>query len=153
MSSHNPKTTDQLRAIFGLGKQVNMAKEDLEELAADVTGGRVERLSLLSFDEANAIIVRLGGDAFPGAGHVNARTANHRRQKLGVKQVETNKHLRLIRDLAAKRNMSDAGLASLCMRIIKKPAPVTTAQGNKIVEALKAMNRRDTATATLRRAA
>lgn len=143
MSPTFPKTTDQLRAIFGLGKKLGMDKADLEELALDKTGGKVERLSLLSYDQANLMIVHLGGEPFPAPSHVTIRTANHHRQKLGIKQVETGKHLRLIQDLAAKRNMSTAGLASLCMRIIKKPAPVTTAQGNKIVEALKAMNKRD----------
>lgn len=138
-----PKTTDQLRAIFGLGKSLGMDKTDLEELAFDKTGGTVERLSLLSYDQANLMIVHLGGEPFPALTHVALRTANHRRQKAGIKQVETGKHLRLIADLAAKRNMSAAGLASLCMRIIKKPSPQTTAQGNKIVEALKAMNARD----------
>ncbi len=139
----NPKTTDQLRAIFGLGKGLGMDKGDLEILAYSLTDHQIERLSLLSFDQANAMIVHLGGEAFPGQGHVAARTANYRKQKAGVKSIETGRHLKLIRDLAAKRNMSEAGLASLCMRIIKKKAPVTTAQGNKIVEALKAMNARD----------
>ena len=138
-----PKTTDQLRAIFGLGKSLGMDKGDLEELAADQTDGKVERLSLLTFDQANAMITHLGGDAFPAPGHVAVRTANHRKQKAGIKTVETGKHLRLIADLAAKRNMSEIGLASLCMRIIKRSSPQTTAQGNKIIEALKAMNKRD----------
>ncbi len=137
------KTTEQLRAIFGLGRQRDLVKEDLELLAAEVTNNRTCRLSKLSFDEANQMVTRLGGDAFPSPGHVALRTLNHRRQKAGIKQVETAKHTRLIRDLAARRNMSEAGLASLCMRVIKRPAPLTTAQGNKIVEALKAMNARD----------
>lgn len=140
---HIPKSTDQLRAIFGLGKSLGMDKSDLEALAYDKTGGKVERLSLLSFDQANAMITHLGGDAFPAPGHVATRTANHRKQKAGIKTVETGRHLRLIADLAAKRNMSEAGLASLCMRIIKRPSPQTTAQGNKVIEALKSMNARD----------
>ena len=162
MHDQLPKHTVKLRDIVDLGKSLGMDKTDLEALAADKTAGRVERLSLLSFDQANAMIAHLGGDTFPGTGHVAARTANHRRQKAGIKQVESTKHLRLIADLAAKRNMSAAGLASLCMRIIKRSAPATTAQGNKIIEALKAMNKRDLAataspkhsgTATVRRAA
>jgi len=137
------KTTDQLRAIFGLGRSKDMDKEDLEQLAGEITNARTVRLSKLSFDEANAIIVHLGGEAFPAPGHVAKRTQNYRKQKAGIKTVETQKHERLIRDLADKRNMTTAGLASLCMRVIKRPWPQTTAQGNKIVEALKAMNRRD----------
>lgn len=137
------KTTEQLRAIFGLGKKLNCEKADLEELAADVTNGRIERLSLLTFDEANAMIVRLGGEAFPVSPAVPRRTANHRKQQAGIKTVETARHLNLIDELARLRNMSPEGLERLCRRMIKKPRPVTTAEGNKIVEALKAMNRRD----------
>lgn len=140
---NTPKTTDQLRAIFGLGKNVGMDKSDLEGLAEVMTNGQVERLSLLSFDQANAMITHLGGDAFPAPGHVAKRTENYRKQKAGIKTVESGKHLRMIADLAARRKMSEAGLASLCMRIIKRPAPTTTAQGNKVVEALKAMIKRD----------
>lgn len=138
-----PKTTDQLRAIFGLGKKLNCEKADLEEMAADITSGRVERLSLLSFDEANAMIIRLGGEAFPVSANVPVRTANYRKQKAGIKTIETPRHLNLIDELARLRNMSPEGLERLCLRMIKKPRPVTTSEGNKIVEALKAMNRRD----------
>ncbi|MEZ5421827.1 MAG: hypothetical protein R2682_01875 [Pyrinomonadaceae bacterium] len=138
-----PKTTEQLRAIFGLGRPLGMAKEDLEELAFDLTGGRTARLSLLTFPEANGMIVRLGGDPFPAPGHVAKRTEAWRNQKAGVKRIESNRQLRLIADLAAKRGMSEAALAGLCKRIIKRSSPATTAQGNKIVEALKAMIARE----------
>lgn len=138
-----PKTTEQLRAIFGLGKGLGFAKEDLEQMAAELTDGRVERLSLLSFEQANAMISHLGGDPFPVSGPVPVRTANYRRQKAGVKQIETAKQLNLIDELARLRNMTPEGLERLCLRMIRKPRPATTAEGNKIVEALKAMNRRD----------
>jgi hypothetical protein len=137
------KTTEQLRAIFGLGRTKGLEKEDLEEMAAEVSNGRVERLSLLSFDEANAMIVRLGGDSFTSAKPVARRTENYRRQKAGIKRVESAKHLSMIDQLARLRNMSPEGLERLCQRMIKKPRPATTAEGNKIIEALKAMNRRD----------
>ena len=140
----NPKTTEQLRAIFGLGKKLGCDKSDLEELAADVSGGRVERLSLLSWEEANAMIVRLGGEPFTSSGlPVARRTENYRNQKAGIKRIETGRHLDLIDELARLRNMSPEGLEKLCRRMIKKPRPTTTQEGNKIVEALKAMNRRD----------
>lgn len=142
MSSQPLKTTEQLRAIFGLGKKLGMEKEDLEQLAADQTGGQVERLSQLSFDQANAMISHLGGDPI-GATRLPKRTANYHRQKAGVRQIETKKHLDLIDELARLRNMSPEGLEKLCMRMIKKPRPTTTKEGNAIVEALKAMNKRD----------
>lgn len=143
MPKPKPKTTDQLRAIFGLGKKLHCTKEDLEDLASDVTSGRVGRLSTLSFDDANAMIHRLGGEPFDPVGPTPRRTVNHRRQKAGIRQIETVKHLNLIDELARLRNMSPAGLEKLCRRMIKKSRPTTTEDGNKIVEALKAMNRRD----------
>ena len=102
-----------------------------------------KRLSELTFDEANTLIVRLGGEAFPAPGHVAKRTENYRKQKANVKTLVTGRQLRMMKDLADKRNMSQIGLASLCMRIIKRSAPTTTAQCNKVIEALKSMNARD----------
>jgi hypothetical protein len=141
MAKFQPKTNKQLRAIFGLAKNVNCGKEDLEELASDVSNGRVDRLSMLSFGEANAMIHRLGGNAF--AGSTPRRTVNYHRQQAGVQQIAQASHLQLMRDLAAKRGISDEGLERLCRRMLKHPAPRTTDETNKIVEALKAMIARD----------
>lgn len=139
----NPKTTDQLRAIFGLGRAKGLDKEDLESLAADVTAGRVERLSLLSFDEANAMISRLGGEPFALKGSTPTRTVNYRKQKAGIQTIESARQLKMIRDLARARNMGEDGLTRLATRM-RLPWPTqTTTQGNKIMEALKSMNARD----------
>jgi len=144
----NPKTTDQLRAIFGLGKNLGMDADDLRALAGEQTNGQVVSLKALSFDQANAMIEHLGGEAFPGTGHVAARTVRHHRQKANVKTMVTQRQIRMIDDLAAKRNMSEAGKASLCMRIIKKPKPSTSAQASKVIEALKNMNARSASVST-----
>lgn len=136
------KTYEQLRRIFGLAKPLNCGKGDLEELAWEASAGRVDRLSLLSFDEADAIIVRLGGEPFLSA--APRRTVNYRRQKAGVPQIAQPAHLKLMRDLAAKRGIGDDGLARMCRRMLKgNSRPRTTAETNKIIEALKAMNKRD----------
>lgn len=145
MSSFTPKTTEQLRAIFGLGKNLGCEKSDLEELAADITGGRVERLSLLSFDEANAMISRLGGEPFnpSSSSPVPRRTANYRKQRDGIVTMATPKALALMDDLAAKRNMSPEGLERMCMRMFKSKRPRTATACNAVIEALKSMNARD----------
>lgn len=148
--SNQPKTTDQLRAIFGLGKEKGLDKADLEALADEISEGRVvdpatnsPRLSLLTFDDANAVITHLGGDAFPADGSVPKRTQNYRKQKAGIDTIESAKQLKLIRDLAAKRNMGEDGLTKLAGRMRLPWPPQTTKQGNKIAEALKDMNARD----------
>jgi benzoyl-CoA reductase/2-hydroxyglutaryl-CoA dehydratase subunit BcrC/BadD/HgdB len=134
---YQPKTVQQLRAIFGLGHKVNAGKEELEEMAG-------KRLSLLSFDEANELIKRLGGDPITTSGSREPRrTVNYRRQQVGVKQIAQHNHLKLLRDLADGRNMSEEGLQNLCRRMIGHPRPITTSETNKVIEAIKAMNARD----------
>jgi hypothetical protein len=140
MSQPKPKTHGQLQRIFGLAKPLNCGKQDLEELAYEISEGRVERLSLLSFDEANAMIGRLGGEPF---GELARRTVNHRRQKAGIPQIATRRHLKLLYDLADRRGISEDGLGRLCRRMIQKTKPRTSAEANKIIEAIKAMNKRD----------
>ena len=137
-----PNTYKQLKAIFALAKSRDFGDEDLRSLAADVSAGRVERLSLLSFDEANRMIVHLGGEAMFSS-RTPRRTINFHRQQAGVKQIAQASHLDLMYTLAANRGMTITGLASLAERIIKHFPPRTTADTNKVIEGLKAMNARD----------
>lgn len=138
-----PKTNEQLRAIFGLGKKLNCEKADLEEMAADITSGRVERLSMLSFDEANALIKRLGGDPVSAKPSAPRRTVNYRKQKAGVPTLAGPYHLAKMDRLAADRGMSPEGLERMCMRMLRSKRPRTAQGCNAVIEALKAMNRRD----------
>lgn len=142
-----PKKQFQLKRLFGLAKPIAEracwpVKEHLETIAATVTNGRVKSLSELTFDEANAMIVRLGGAPFQL--HTRSkRTENYRKQVAGIKTIESGSQLKLIQELAAMRGWTDESLFKFCNRVIKKDLPVTTEDGNKIVEGLKAMNRRD----------
>lgn len=145
-----PKTTEQLRVIFGLGNGRGLDKDALTQILIDRTGGKVERLSLMSFDQANEMIKHLGGDPIGSASGVPTRTKNYHRQKAGVVQLVTVQQLSKIGQLAKQRNMSTEGLESLCMKVIKKKRPTTTKEANKVTEALKAMIARGT---TPRRAA
>jgi hypothetical protein len=143
MPKTQPKKNFQVRRIFGLAKPLNCGEEDLRALAADVSGGRVGRLSLVNFDEANAIIERLGGEPFRSSG-VPRRTVNYHRQQAGVQQIAQASHLKLMDDMAAKRGIGIDGLERLCRRMLKgNSRPRTTSETNNIIEALKAMNKRD----------
>ncbi len=135
------KTHAQLKRIFGLGHKMRCSKEDLEELAYDVTKGRTSRLSKLTFDEANGVIERLGGEGLPVS--PSRRTVQYRRQKAGVTQIMTPRQQRYLKDLADKRRISEEGLERLCRRILGKRAPRTTKDANKVIEALKSMIKRD----------
>lgn len=144
------KTNEQIRRMFGLASRPakeagREPKEFLEDLAIDVSGGPVERLSCLTFGQANEIIRRLGGEPLnpPGSNGGPRRTVSYRRRAAGIVQIATAAQLRLLNDLAAGRGITDAGLKNLCSKMIKKPAPRTTLEANKIIEAIKAMNARD----------
>lgn len=136
------KSNRQIKRIFGLGHKWGFGKEELEACAEDVTNGRTYRLSQLTFDEANAMIVRLGGIPLSSTG-TSKRNENYRKQSAGIKTIETEAHLHKIYELGGLRQMNEDGLRSLATRMKLPWPPSTTEQGNKIVEALKAMNRRD----------
>lgn len=145
MSTNQPKTLQQNRAIFGLGQKRGCAHEDLREVAFDVTGGRTDSIKQLNFDEANGVIKRLGGREFvaqPLAGH-SRRTVQHHRQTAGVKQIVTTEQKGKIERLLQQRSIGADGYKSLCRRMLKHDEPRTTIEANKIIEALKAMIARD----------
>ena len=146
MKQPQPKKHFQIKRLFGLAAPKAAAagmdtKEFLEDLANSVTR-RTSQLSELTFDEANACIVSLGGVAFQLFTR-SKRTENYRKQQLGIKTIETDAQLRYIDELAAMRNWTADSLRKFCNTVIKKDSPTTTEEGNKIVEGLKAMNQRD----------
>ncbi len=150
MKKPQPKKHFQIQRLFGLARTPADAagipvKEFLEEIAFSVTR-KPKRLSELTFAEANDMIVRLGGTAFAKYGH-SKRSENLRKQAAGIKSIETPKHLYFIDELARLRNMTPEGLERMGTRMLKHWPPRTTEDGNKIIEALKAMNKRDGITA------
>jgi hypothetical protein len=154
MTAFQPKTNAQIGRIFGLAKKRGVELDDDTKAGFAITAsaGRTDRLSQLSFDEANIVITNLGGDAYTTA--KPRRTLNYHRQQAGIQQIAQGSHLQMMRELAEGRGISDEGLKNLCRRMLKgKDAPRTTADTNKIIEALKAMNARDAAYAKPRRAA
>lgn len=147
MPKPRPKTNAQIRRMFGLAKpKAEAARMDTHEYLADValiqTERRTSSLAELTFDEANKCIRSLGGDPLSRRG-ISKRTENYRKQQAGVKSIETENHLNFIDELARLRGMTPEGVEKLATRMHVPWPPRTTEQGNKIVEALKAMNKRD----------
>lgn len=142
----NPKTNAQLGRIFGLAKTLNASKEDLTEMVG-------KGLSQLTFDEANALIERLGGEPLPvptalpqnsNGGARSLRSQQKDRQKAGVKQIVTKAQITRMTMLwfFPKAGRTEAGLTALIQRVIKRDRPATTEDANKVIEAIKQMNRR-----------
>lgn len=146
MPKPQPKSNAQVRRMFGLAKTFAEASgRDTKDYLEECVFCQIERptaISGLTFDEANAVIKALGGDPLPKRGQ-SVRAQNYRKQQAGIKSIETENHLNFIDELAKLRNMTPEGVAKLARRMNLPYPPRTTEQGNKIVEALKAMNARD----------
>lgn len=146
MRKEKPKTNAQLRRIFGLAKpQAELRGMKADEQIEETIFCNIERnprISDLTWDEANAVIKALGGDPFPAYGN-SRRNVNYKKQQAGIKTIETDAHLQLIEELAAKLGWDEARLRGFCQRQIKRDSPTTTEEGNKVVEGLKAMAKRD----------
>lgn len=141
MKKPQPKIAAQIRRMFALAKGPAEhawmpVKEYLENLAG-------KRLSMLSFDEANTIIAKLGGDPVSRK-FVPRRTRNYHNQQAGIKTIATAAHLQKLDDLWQMfPHRTDSGLTAICQRTIKRDRPRTADECNKIVEAVKSMNKRE----------
>lgn len=202
--NQRPKTSGQVRAIYGEAKRRGLNNEMLHELVADVlysTGsgssgravhdalgetsngfessrGNEGRLAVairpaatapravngsagipaggaqaaslqsdapctvsiasLSYAEAERVIQRLKGRSF-----VPRRTLQYRRQRAGVQQLVTHDQEVKIAALASQRNWSAGTLINFCRRQCGHYPLRTTADANKVIEGLKAMNERN----------
>lgn len=135
-----PKTPAQVRAIFGLAKRARHDDHDRHAVIADVTRGRTDSTKELTFDEANAVISHYGGRTFKPA---SRRTVLHHRQHAGVFQVVQQGQLEYIAKLASQRHWSAQTLIVFCKRQCGHHPLRTTKDANKVIEALKNMNRRE----------
>lgn len=136
------RTKQQNSRMFGLAAKIGLSHEDLRDYAADVSDGRTEHTSKLYINEAKEVIHRL--EQLLPENQVSRRTVNYRRQKTGVPQIVTPQHIKLMNDLWFKFSYRTAsGLESICLKTIKVEKPRTTAECNKIIEAIKDMNRRE----------
>lgn len=137
MGNARPKTTPQVRAIFGESRKCGLDDEQLRDTVESVTG-RTRHISELTYVEAERVIEKLKGKSF-----VSRRTLQYRRAKQGIKQVVQEGQLTLIAELASQRNWSAEALVNFCQRQCGHHPLRTTEDANKVIEALKAMNRRE----------
>jgi hypothetical protein len=134
-----PKSTAQVRCIFGLARKNGLDDDLLHDTVMSVTK-RTNRISQLTSLEADRVIEHLKGPDYKPR---SRRTVLHHRKRAGVQQVAQPSHLGLMESIARQRGMSGEGLQKLAERIIKHYPPRTTSETNKVIEALKAMRQRD----------
>jgi hypothetical protein len=143
------KTNAQVRRIFGLARARGLDESELHQIVEEET--KQPSIRALTSAQADKVITRLGGESSPRFGGygwcdpkgTSRRTVQHRRKRAGVVQVVPQPQLDLLADLAAQRSMSVEGLQSLFRRMHVHYPPRTTKEANKVIEALKAMNGRD----------
>lgn len=147
MPNPTPKKHFQIQRLFGLAKpKAELADIDTHEYLADlahgVTLGRTSSLKEITFEEANDMIEALGGVKF--SLFKSRRTENYHRQQAGIKTIVTAAHLEKMTELwFAYPHRTEAGLIAICQRTIKVDHPRTAEECNKIVEAIKSMNKRE----------
>lgn len=137
MGKYATKTHGQVKALFGIARQCGLDDDQLHDVVEDVTK-RTRSIKELTHSEADRVIARL-----KGKNNVPLRTLQYRRRKAGVEQIVQETQLQLIAQLASQRNWSSETLVNFCRKMVKRAKPATTSEANKIIEALKAMNRRD----------
>lgn len=139
------RTKAQNVMIHALAAKIGLEKDDLHELAFDISEQRTDHTSELYVEEAAKLINWLQLKASPNAAKVpSRRTMQYRRQQAGIKQIVTPKHIDKMRRLwFTKPERTESGLESLTLRQIKREKPHTTHECNSVIEAIKAMNRRE----------
>lgn len=135
------KTHAQVKAIYGLARAQRMDDDLLHETVASVTGGNPS-IRELSFTNANKVILRLDGQPF-AATPAARRTVQHHRQKAGVLSVVQPAQLHRIAELASQRSWTGETLRKFCVRQCGNDTPRTTKDASKVIEGLKAMNKRE----------
>jgi hypothetical protein len=102
------------------------------------TASRAVSIAALTYAEAERVIQRLKGRSF-----VPLRTLQYRRKRAGVQQIITPDHEKKIAALASQRHWSAESLVNFCKRQCGHHPLRTTADANKVIEALKSMNKRE----------
>lgn len=140
MSAHlQPKSTKQVRAIYGIARRRGLDEELLHDAVFSVTQ-RTRSIAKLTSSEADQVIAHLQGNSYK---ETPRRTVQYRRRRAGVNQVVQPGQLRLIADLASQRKWNAESLVEFCKRQCGHFPLRTTSDANKVIEPLKAMNRRE----------
>jgi hypothetical protein len=131
------KTANQVRAIYAEARKRGLDSDALHDMVESVTR-RTRSVSKLTHAEAQRVIQNLKGESF-----VPLRTLQYRRQKSGIAALVRPDQLTFIAELASQRDWSPETLTTFCQRQCKRNSPRTTNEANKVIEALKAMNKRE----------
>ena len=141
-TSNDPtKDLRTAKRIFGLCKRLGLDDDTRRGAVAVVTTGRTDSVSQLTFEEANALITHLGGD--PSTRKRSPQNPRAITPAGGRKQIAQPGPPSADARSGIRPRDHRRGLKRMGERMLKHWPPHTTAETNKMVEALKSMNRRD----------
>jgi hypothetical protein len=124
----------QHRAMWKLVNE-QVGTEEFRTWIFDLTNGKSESSSDLNFDQKNYVIEKLGGTPF---------RRNRKNYGSNVIDIDTAKQGKLLNDWWFKySHRTKEGLEKLCEKTIKKNTPITVKDYQQMIEAVKAMNKRE----------
>lgn len=130
-----------IRAIHAMGRDLNLNDETRKELQWNLTG--VESCKDMTLVQLKQVYQRVSvlHDTMPPRLHPPKRRGRDERQPEELLSVEQS---RMICHLFDDLSISGVGVARMnfCRRVSGSTWPQTRAQGNKVIEALKAMRER-----------
>ncbi len=128
-----PERVHKIRTIFAIGKAIGMDKEMIEHVNKRVN--KEEHISQLDVDQLEKLIRALRNKA--GEVKRKSRPALPR-NVIGFISLAQQQ---LIQDLLVKLGWAGnpKRYEGFCMRVLKKPAPATSREAQKVIEAFKNM--------------
>lgn len=141
MKPNANRTKLQNSIIHASKNNAKISNDNYRALVFRISAGRTESSADLTVKEANELIEALGGTA-PG------KALNKPRHKAGnnVTNLPSEAQTSHLKSLAVQRwgaeNYATA-FSALCQHTISKPKPLTAAHAKTMIEAIKAMNKRD----------
>jgi len=138
-----------LRAIFGAAREHGISSEELHD-STSIGFGKTS-LKTLTRREAYQLLDGIRGRVQPGTSGVKGprryAMASHGRRghdhSADPVYLVNERELQMLRDAASRRGWNEESLRKFCQRQIKKDAPQTMSELNKVFQPLKAMNRRE----------
>ncbi len=136
-----PRTNKQNSAFHELLGKFKIDDAMKAEIVKEATNGRETSSSKMSFDEMNwAIEIKLGGTAF--ASRTKRKTTWYPKNVVGMISPQAKDKITEIRNMRPQLASPEAW-QRFCQRMLHKSEPRTVTDGQKVIEALKAMNKRD----------
>lgn len=137
------RTKLQNSHIHALKNKNHISDDNYRAAVLAVSNGRTDTSKELTQKEADELIVKLGGNL---PTHGRATKPAKRPAKSNVVALVSEGQKRLIGQLATRRWGKDytAPLQALCNspRVLNKPYPKTQKEAQRLIETLKAMNKR-----------